>query len=133
MNIPILIAAALCFIAFFAHAFVGDKEFKQLKPLSDSEDKIRETWVQTRSGWHWVSVDLLLSGVLLVMIAVSDVIQAKQEVLVLLSVYYAMTGFVWISTVFFSRNHNKQLLVLGQWMFCFLVSVLIYYGSLSHV
>ena len=132
MNIPIFIAGILCLLAFFAHAFVGDNEYRQLKPSSDSEDKIRETWVQVRSGWHWVSVDLLLSGTLLLVLAVSNIIQAKQEVFLLLGIYYFITGVVWLSTVFLSRNNNKQLLVLGQWIFCFIVSALIYYGGLAN-
>jgi len=130
MNIPILIAGMLCLVAFFAHAFVGDKEYRQLKPAPDSEEKIRETWVQVRSGWHWVSVDLLLSGILLITIAVSNFIQAQQEVLLLLGIYYFATGAVWLCTVFLSKNKSKQLLVLGQWIFCFIVSALIYYGNL---
>lgn len=50
MNIPILIAGILCLLAFFAHAFAGDKEHRQLKPASDSEEKIRETWTGLASA-----------------------------------------------------------------------------------
>lgn len=129
MNNLILIAGILSLIAFFVHAFVGDKEYKQLKPASDCEGKVRDTWVQVRSGWHWVSADLFLSGVLLIILAVSSCIQAKQEVLLLLCIYYFVTGVVWLSTVFLSRNNSKQLFVLGQWIFCFMMSALIYCGS----
>lgn len=129
MNIPILIAGVLCLIAFFAHAFVGDKEYRQLKPRSDADEKMQETWVQVRSGWHWVSVDLFLSGILLIVLAVSDLVQQKQMILLLLSIYFFMTGLVWLGTVLLSKNNNKQLLVLGQWIFCFIVSALIYYGN----
>jgi len=132
MNIPIFIAGILCLVAFFAHAFVGDKEYRQLKPAPDSEDKIRETWIQVRSGWHWVSVDLLLSGVLLIILALTNIIQAKQEVCLLLSIYYFITGLVWLSTVALSKNSSKQLFVLGQWIFCFIVSALVYYGGLAN-
>ncbi len=132
MNIPILIAGILSLIAFFAHAFVGDKEYMQLKPTPDVDGKLRETWVQVRSGWHWVSVDLFLSGILLVTLATSNFIQEKRVVLLLLCIYYFVTGLVWLATVFLSKNNNKQLLVLGQWIFCFIVSALIYYGNLSN-
>ncbi len=130
MNIPILIAGILSLIAFFAHAFIGDTEYKQLKPASDSKEKIKETWVQVRSGWHWVSVDLLLTSVLFMVLAISDFIQAKYEVLLLLSIYYFVTGVVWLCTVFVSKNNSKQLFVLGQWIFCFIISALVYYGNL---
>lgn len=132
MNIPILIAGVLSLIAFFAHAFVGDKEYRQLKPALDADEKVKETWVQVRSGWHWVSVDLLLSSILLITLAASDFIQEKRVVLLLLSIYFFITGLIWLGTVFLSKNNNKQLLVLGQWIFCFIVSALIYYGNLEN-
>ena len=133
MNILILIAGILSLIAFFAHAFVGDKEYRLLKPEPDVDEKIKETWVQVRSGWHWVSVDLFLSGILLIILAISDIIQEKQVVLLLLSIYFFVTGLVWLGTVFLSKNNNRQLLVLGQWIFCFILSTLIYYGNLANV
>ena len=132
MNIAILIAGILCLLAFGAHAFQGDKELRQLKPSLDSEEEKKNIWLQTRSGWHWVSVDLLLSGVLLVTLAVSNLIQEKQGVLLLLSIYFLITGLVWLGTVYLSKTNNKQLFVLGQWIFCFVVSALIYYGNLAN-
>ena len=129
MNIPILIAGLLACLAFFAHAFIGDKEFKVLKPVSESPDKTKETWVQVRSGWHWVSVDLFLAGVLLLLLATTEMISEKSEILLLLSIYFMVCGFVWLGTVLLSKDKNKQILVLGQWIFCFVMSGLIYFGS----
>lgn len=129
MNIPILIAGVLSLVAFFAHAFVGDKEYKALKPVENCPDKNKETWVQVRSGWHWVSVDLFLTGILLLLLATTEIIKAKTEISLLLSIYYFLCGVVWLCTVAFSRTNNKQILVLGQWIFCFLMSGLIYFGS----
>ncbi len=129
MNIPILIAGILSLIAFLAHAFTGDKEYRQLKPSQDSQEKLKETWIQARSGWHWVSVDLLLTGILLIILSISNYIQAKQEVLMLLSIYFLATGIAWLGSVIISRDNDRQLFVLGQWLFCFTLSALIYYGS----
>ena len=129
MNIPVLIAGILSLLAFFAHAFVGDKEYQALKPASNSSDKNKETWVQVRSGWHWVSVDLLLSSVLLIMISVTDVIAAEKEFLILLNIYFFICGIVWFGVVFSSRNTNKQIIVLGQWIFCLIMSSLLILGQ----
>ncbi|MBL1275543.1 MAG: hypothetical protein COB30_005610 [Ectothiorhodospiraceae bacterium] len=133
MNILILIAGVLSLVAFFAHAFVGDKEYKALKPTESCPDKSRETWVQVRSGWHWVSVDLFLSGVLLLLLATTEIIKAKTEILLLLSIYFLFCGVIWLGTVVFSRTNNKQIIVLGQWIFCFLMSGLIYFGGQQNV
>lgn len=129
MNILILIAGVLSLIAFFAHAFVGDKEYSALKPGIKSPYKHKETWVQVRGGWHWVSVDLLFAGVLLILLATTEVLTAKTEISLLLSIYFLLCGVVWLGTVAFSRTNNKQILALGQWIFCFLMSGLIYFGG----
>lgn len=129
MNTPILLAGVLSLLAFCAHAFIGDREYHILKPSADSSDKAKETWVQVRSGWHWVSVDLLLSGTILLLIATTELIKAKSEISMLLSSYFFVCGMVWLFTVFFSKTTYKQILVLGQWIFCFLMSALIYAGA----
>ncbi len=129
MNIPMVIAGALSLLAFFAHAFVGDKEYGVLKPETEAPSKNKETWVQVRSGWHWVSVDLLLSGVVLLLMATTEIIKAKTEISLLLSIYFFVCGIVWLGTVLLSKSDNKQILVVGQWIFCFLMSGLIYAGT----
>lgn len=132
MNLPILIAGILAFLAFLIHAFVGDKEYLALSPTAGTPAKSKDTWVQARSGWHWVSVDLLLSAVLLLTLATTEVISAKYEFLLVLAVYFFICGLVWLGTVILSRNENRQILVLGQWIYCFLMSGLIYFGSWAH-
>lgn len=129
MNIPILLAGVLSLVAFLAHAFVGDKEYKALKPVETCPDKNKEIWIQVRSGWHWVSLDLFLAGVLLLLLATTEIVETKTEILLILSIYFFLCGAVWLCTVAFSRTNNKQILVLGQWIFCFLMSGLIYFGS----
>jgi len=131
MNIFVFIAGILSLVAFLAHAIIGDKEYRQLRPAGDSDEKKQETWIQARAGWHWVSVDLLLSGILCIAIATSNLVKAKSEVLLLLSIYFLITGIVWLCTVIISKNTTKQIVVLGQWIFCFIVAALLYYGRLN--
>ena len=128
MNTPVLIAGILSLLAFFVHALIGDKELQALKPSPEASNKSKETWVQARSGWHWVSVDLFLSGVVLLILTLSEIIKAKNEILLLLGIYFTACGIAWLFTVFFSKNHNKQIIILGQWIFCFLMSALIFWG-----
>lgn len=127
MNIPILVAGILSLLAFFVHAFVGDMENRVLKPVEDALE-IKTAWVQVRCGWHWVSVDLIMSSCLLILLATTEIIKAKSEILLLLSLYYLLCGIVWFGTVYFSKSDNKQILALGQWIFCFLMSGLICAG-----
>ena len=129
MNIPILISGALAILAFFAHAFQGDKEFRDLRPDATSSNAKKQVWIQTRGGWHWVSVDLLFSGILLILISTTNYIEQKIIIAQLLSIYFLITGIVWFLTVFVSKTDNKQIFLIGQWMFCFFLSALIFYGK----
>ncbi len=129
MNIPLLIAGVLSLLAFFAHSIAGDNEYRALKPIEEAPAKNKETWVQARSGWHWVSVDLLLSSIVLLLMATTELIEAEPEISLLLSIYFFVCGAVWLGTVLLSKTSNKQILVLGQWIFCFLMSGLIYAGT----
>ncbi len=72
-----LIAGALLLLAFLTHAFVGDKEYRALQPETEAPSKHKDAWVQVRSGWHWVSVDLLLFGCVLLLMATTELIKAK--------------------------------------------------------
>ena len=128
MNILLLISGILVLMAALIHAIVDDKECRRLEPSADSSGKGAECWMQLRSGWHWVSVDLLLSGLVLLLIATSDVIEAKKEIAVLLCIYFFVCGIAWVGTVSISMKNSKQVLSLGQWLFCFVVSGLIYFG-----
>ena len=128
MNIPLLIASMLSLLAFGVHAFIGDKEYRALKPEEAAPIKVKETWIQARAGWHWVSTDLLLSGMLLLIMATTSIIEAKAEISLLLSLYFFACGVAWLITVIRSKSQSKQVYVLGQWIFCFLMSGLIYSG-----
>ncbi|HFC91561.1 MAG TPA: hypothetical protein ENJ51_01975 [Leucothrix mucor] len=129
MNWYIFSAGALVIIAFFVHAVVGDKEFRLLRPETEGGNtRENDVWIQTRSGWHWVSVDLLLTGIALLLIASTDIISAKREISFLLFLYYLVTGITWLITVLLNKANNNQILVIGQWIFCFIVSGLTYIG-----
>ncbi|SMF84075.1 hypothetical protein [Pseudobacteriovorax antillogorgiicola] len=129
MNFVLIFASFLSGLAFLAHAFIGDKEYRALKPGSEEDAKPMETWIQTRCGWHWVSLDLLAVSVLLFVLASTQIIQAKTEILHLLSLYHLACGCVWLLTLLFSKSHNRQIFVLGQWIFCFIQASLIYWGA----
>ena len=42
-----------------------------------------------------------------------------------------ITGIVWLVTVLVSKTEKKQIFTVGQWMLCFTLSALIYYGQRS--
>lgn len=130
MQTTTLVAASLSLLAFFAHAWIGDKEFCELKPNQSSKKKLTETWIQTRAGWHWVSVDLLLCSAVLFAIALTDLLLAEKQLLLLLSIYFLATGIAWLITVVISKRKDIHLITFSQWVFCLLQSGLCFYGWL---
>ena len=122
MNGFALAAGLLTLAAFGAHAFVGAREFRLFAPRIDA-GKPRTVWVQGLAGWHWVSVDLLASAVLLLLIALTAWLPDESTVLLVLSGYFALTGLAWLSTLILAgRGVPNRYLALGQWLFCFVVA-----------
>ncbi|MEM9665055.1 MAG: hypothetical protein AAF970_08985 [Bacteroidota bacterium] len=123
MNPFALAAGALTLLALGAHAFVGAREFRQFAPRPTAGAP-RMAWVQALSGWHWVSVDLLLATALFVLIGAADVVPDEPTVLLGLSLYFAACGVAWLVTVAVTgrRSGPGRFVQLGQWIFCLVVA-----------
>jgi len=130
MNIPILIANILTLLAFFIHTFVGDKELKIIEPENENDDKYlkREKWTMARSGWHWVSFDLLFASIGLGLINFTDFLECERLLLQILAIYFLGYGIVWLIGITISKHFTKNYLKLGQWILLWVISGLIYIG-----
>ena len=128
MNIPILIANVLTLLAFIIHTFIGDKELKMIEPENDDNYLKQEKWTMARSGWHWVSFDLLLATIGLGIINFSDILESEKLLLQILSIYFFGYGIVWIIGITISKRFPKNYLKLGQWMLLWLIGGLIFWG-----
>lgn len=124
MNLLALLAGGLTLAAFGVHAGVGAREFRLFAPPADGEPP-RTAWVQALSGWHWVSMDLLISGIVFVTIGLADLIPEEPTVLLVLAVYFGLASVAWLGTVAVAGGGvPKRFVALGQWIFCVLVAAL---------
>ena len=130
MNIPILIASILTLLAFFLHTFVGDRELKLIEPADANDEKYlkREKWTMARSGWHWISFDLLFATIGLGIINFTDLLDNEKQLLQILAIYFFGYGVVWLIGIAISKRFPKNYLKLGQWILLWLISGLIYVG-----
>jgi len=130
MNIPILMANILTLLAFISHTFMGDKELKIIEPENENDEKHlkREKWTMARSGWHWVSFDLLFATIGLGLINFTNSLESEQLLLQILAVYFLGYGIVWLIGITISKRFPKNYLKLGQWILLWLISGLIYWG-----
>ncbi len=128
MNAFLLSANLLCFLAFLAHTFQGDRELQLIHPKTGDSAKALETWVMVRCGWHWISLDLLLATVALALINFTDYFEQPQLLLQIAAFYFAAYGVVWIITLLISKPFPGRFWRLGQWGLLWLISGLIYFG-----
>ena len=130
MNTPILIANILTALAFIIHTFMGDRELKIIEPDDEKDDKYikREKWTMARSGWHWISFDLLFATIGLGLINFTDFFKNENTLLQILSIYFLGYAFVWIIGIAISKKFPKNYLKLGQWILLLAISGLIYWG-----
>jgi len=129
MNLPLIIANSLLVFAFFVHTIQGDLELRMFQPDRSDVNRL-EKWVQLRAGWHWVSIDLLLGGILLGICNFTDWLEIPQALILLkcLAGYYFLYGMIWFAVVLFSPHFPKRLIKLGQWFLLVLIAGLIYWG-----
>ena len=132
MNTPLLIANTLTLLAFFIHTFMGDRELKIIQPSAGTEDwsAKQEKWTMVRCGWHWISFDLLFASIGLALINFTDVFDNEKTLFQILSFYFLGYSIAWAFTILISKQFSKNYLKLGQWILLFIISGLIYYGTI---
>ena len=130
MNTPILIANVLTLLAFFIHTFVGDRELKIIEPKDEEDENYlkREKWTLARSGWHWISFDLLFASIGLGVINFTEFFENEKTLLQILSVYFLGCAIVWLIGIGISKKFPKNYIKLGQWILLLTMSGLIYWG-----
>ena len=128
MNFFLLFAFLLTLAAFFIHTFLGDKEISLLKPLDlgKQEAKMLEIWTMTRSGWHWISLDLLFASLALGLILFTDILPSEELLLQILSFYFGAYGIIWIFILLISPSFSGKFMKLGQWLLLIMISLLIF-------
>jgi hypothetical protein len=130
MNIPILIANILTLLAFVIHTFMGDRELKIIEPENEKDEKYlkREKWTMARSGWYWISFDLLFATIGLGLINFTNHFANEELLLQILTFYFIGYGIVWLIGIAISKSFPKNYLKLGQWILLWLIGGLIYLG-----
>ena len=127
MNLWAVVAGVLALVAFGVHAVVGGREFRLFEP---APRPTRTAWVQALAGWHWVAVTLLAAAVLFLLIGVSEVVPAEAAVLRALGGYFALCGAAWgVTVALVGGGIPRRFLVLGQWLFCFLIAALAFLAA----
>lgn len=135
MNIPILIAAAIVFLAFMAHTIVGNREALTTRPsvlndvASSTFATVERNWVQSLCAFQMVTVDLFMLSLLLFALGATDFVPAKHEVTLAASLFFGLWGVTWLIQLLVLRRSLRDYLLLSQWLFWFICSGLLYWGA----
>lgn len=131
MNIPLLAANILIFLAFFVHVFMGDKNVHIIEPLPGTDNYIKKqrVWTMARGAFHVISVDVFCLNILLPVINFTDIIPNKNLILKLVSIYLLLWAIVFIFMILLSKPFKNRFVKLGQWILFLVLSGLIYWGS----
>lgn len=130
MNIPLISANILVFLAFIIHTVFGDMDLRVIQPEPDSKDweVKQEKWTMARCGWHWISFDLLFASVGLGLINFTEFFKNETILLQILFVYFLGYSIVWLLTILISKKFPMNFFKLGQWILLLSISGLIYWG-----
>ena len=130
-NLPLLLALTLTNLAFLAHTFGGDMELLVIQPKNgiDNWDEQQQIWTMARSGWHWISIDLLFASIILALISFTKTFKQPKTVLNLLTIYFFSYAIVWFLVILISPTFPNNFLKLGQWILLLTISGLVYLGT----
>lgn len=131
MNLPLLAANILIFLAFFIHVFMGDKEFNIIQPLPGTDNYIKkqEVWTMARGAFHLVSVDIFCLNILLPVINFTNLIPNENFILKLISIYLLLWAVVFMVMILLSKRFQNRFIKLGQWILFLVLSGLLYWAS----
>jgi len=130
-NVPLLLALLLTSLAFFAHCIGGDIELSMIRPSNgvDNLAEKQQIWTMARSGWHWISFDLLFASIILALVSFNKTFKQPKTVLNLLTIYFFSYAIVWFFVILISPTFPGNFLKLGQWILLLTISALIYFGA----
>jgi hypothetical protein len=135
MNVPILIAAAIVFVAFVVHTIVGNREALSTRPPAPDgvargdHATVERNWAQSICALQMVTVDLLVLSLLLFALGATELVTAKREVALAASVFFALWGVAWLIQLLVLRRPVRDYLLLSQWLFWFVCAGLLYWGA----
>ena len=133
----VAIVASVTTLAFFAHVFGGIPQSLTAEPAklvdkarTNNLENPQRHWAQLMCAFQLVTVDLLALSILLFLLAFTEVFVQKQMIGFSLSALYFLRGCSWLVQLLFLKRPAKDYLMLGQWIFWFGCSALVYWGSL---
>jgi hypothetical protein len=130
VNYPTLVAAAIVFLAFLAHTVIGNREALSTRPARSANDRtVERNWVQSMCAFQMISVDLLLTSLLLFVLGGTDWIPGERQLTLGASWLFALWAAVWLLQLALLRRGREDYLLLGQWVAWCLCSGLLYWAA----
>lgn len=135
MNVPILVAGAIVFVAFLAHTFVGNREAWATRPpgaggeTGTGDGTVERHWVQSFCAFQLVTVDLLVLSAVLGALGATDLIPAERTVAMALAGLFVLWGVAWLGTLRALDRPRRDYGLLSQWAFWFGCAGLLFWGA----
>ncbi|WP_373741236.1 hypothetical protein [Neisseria sp.] len=124
MNGWLIAAGLLILLAQPVHMFIGDKEYRRLRPERDDTPHFAY-WLCGRASFQMVSADLLLSGGCILLTGL-DLLPYSTALIGFFTLLYAAYAVFWFGTLAVSRAPAVQYGKQGQWLlFCVITALLV--------
>jgi len=131
MNIAFLIAGLLCVIAVFAHGIGGEYTLRRIP--TDAFPQIPNggsliAKQEVRMSWHGVTVVFILSAVVLLMMALTNIITDTQTIAHIITVTFVFFAIDIMLVPLMATRQLSTLVRIPQWILCFAIAVATYAG-----
>ncbi len=136
MNLPILVAGVLTFVAFLGHITLGYQESLRVDPRLHKQAALASQpvdlhWTQMMGAWQMVTIDLVVISALLFALAATSLVPSPRTVATGIAVLFALWGVAWLLQLLLLKRETMDYLKLGQWLLWLVNAGLIYWGAQS--
>lgn len=134
MNTWFLIAGIVCLILTPIHAWGGETVFRRMADetfpkIPNGDGKIAKQ--EIRFGWHGVSVDFIVSGIVLIILALNTTLVGVELTALVIALYFVGYAIEIAILPLIALRTPKTLLISPQWIACLLVALLILGGLIA--
>ena len=126
MNYWFISAGAFLFISLLIHMVAGDKDYRKLSSKAQNNEQFG-FWLMGRGTFQMVSVDLLLTSVVLFLMGI-NIIPYNLYLSLFIAALYAGYLVFWLFTLYVSNAKSSNYLKQGQWILFLIALILIIIG-----
>ena len=131
MNIGFLIAGLFCALGVFAHGIGGEYTLRRIPTdafpqIPNGGSHIAKQ--EVRMSWHGVTVIFILSAIVLLVMALTDIIADTRTIAHIITITFVFFAIDIMIVPLIATRHLSTIVKIPQWILCLIIALATYVG-----